>query len=169
MEVCQSLADVFLFFFFLHLLLPIARPDPAAPPPARRQAPLKAEAPLLLEVWDAVLAGLDAAALLAAPAACFREPGGARRAAQPEPGLMQEARAALDRELRAAAALKQARPAAPAPFAHQRGGRLRKGVGRCTASGLHMHAPHCACRAGKCLARRVCQTRAVLECASSVS
>jgi len=125
------------------------KPDLAAPPPARRQAPLKAEAPLLLEVWDAVLAGLDAAALLAAPAACFREPSGARRAAQPQPGLMQEARAALDRELRAAAALKQARPAPPAPSLHRRGDRLRKGVARCTTSGLHIRAPRCACTAGR--------------------
>ncbi len=96
-----------------------------------------------------MLAGLDAAALLAAPAACFREPSGARRAAQPQPGLMQEARAALDRELRAAAALKQARPAPPAPSLHRRGDRLRKGVARCTTSGLHIRAPRCACTAGR--------------------
>ncbi|KAK9842310.1 hypothetical protein WJX81_005935 [Elliptochloris bilobata] len=71
------------------------------------RAPLKAEAPLLLEVFDAIFAGVDAAALLDAPPPDpTSRPAQRRRADRAQHSQIQEARAELDRQHRAFEALR---------------------------------------------------------------
>lgn len=78
------------------------------------QAPLKAEAPLMLEVFYALLAGIDAAALLDAPPPSTA-PGAAEerrphRAPRAQRGDLANARAELERDQRTASALRQVCP-----------------------------------------------------------
>lgn len=75
------------------------------------------EAPLLLEVFDAIFTGVDATALLDAPAPST-VPGAARseRASRAQHGVMEEARLELENAQRATTALRHARPTSHVPL-----------------------------------------------------
>lgn len=77
----------------------------------RRQDPLKAEAPLLLEVYDAIFAGLDPAALLdTLPPDTASVPPREQRAGHAQHGGCKDIKAELDNQERAFQALRNVRP-----------------------------------------------------------
>lgn len=92
----------------LHIVSLLGTPDLRV---RRRQDPLKSEAPLLLEVYDAIIAGIDPAALLnALPPDAASVPARERRAGHAQPGGCKDIKAELDNQERAFQALRNVRP-----------------------------------------------------------
>ena len=77
----------------------------------RRQDPLKSEAPLLLEVYDAIIAGIDPAVLLnTLPPDAATAPARERRAGHAQRGGCKDIKAELDNQERTFQALRNVRP-----------------------------------------------------------
>ena len=115
-------------------------PQPLSRAPAGGQAPLKEQAPLLLEVYDAIFAGLDPAALLdAQPPGATCAPALEQRADRALHGGSKEVKAELDKQERAFQALRHVRPEQALSCQHSTDAALcRSGAGsRCLDAQTH--------------------------------